>query len=336
MVTKFGSVVTGLSPEQLPEYIPNDAPVIAIVDEAVQEWFSHYFPAIPFITIHAAETVKTLETIEKLTLNLLNEEADRTFFLLGVGGGIVCDITGFLASTYMRGVRFGFIPTTLLAQVDAALGGKNGVNVSGYKNITGTFTQPEFVLCTTDVLSTLPERVFNAGMSEVIKAALIADAALFDFIEQYAGEIINRKEPALSEVIHRAAQIKLDIVAHDEKEKGERRKLNLGHTLGHAIERSVRNIMHGEAVSIGLAYAARFSQRQGWLTAADVHRITALLQRFRLPVDAIIPIEDLQETMMKDKKKSGVLLHYIALTAIGKAVEVDINISNFQFLIPNS
>ncbi|MDR0582560.1 MAG: 3-dehydroquinate synthase [Prevotellaceae bacterium] len=333
MVTKFGQVVTGLTPEQIPEYIPNDAPVIAIVDEQVKEWFTHYFPTIPFITLQATETVKTLDTIEKLTLDLLNEEADRTFFLLGVGGGIVCDITGFLASTYMRGVRFGFIPTTLLAQVDAALGGKNGVNVSGYKNITGTFTQPEFVLCTTDVLSTLPARVFNAGMSEVIKTALIADATLFEFIEQHAREIINRKEPALSEVIRRTAQIKLDIVARDEKEKGERRKLNLGHTLGHAIERSVKNIMHGEAVSIGLAYAAMFSQRQGWLSTADVLRITALLKRFRLPVDSIIPVEDLHETMMKDKKKSGVLMHFIALTAIGKAVEVDIDMDNFKFLI---
>jgi 3-dehydroquinate synthase len=336
MVTKFGQVVTGLTPEQLPEYIPNNTPVIAIVDEQVQEWFTHYFPTIPFITVQAVEAVKTLDTIEKLTLDLLNEEADRTFFLLGVGGGIVCDITGFLASTYMRGVRFGFIPTTLLAQVDAALGGKNGVNVSGYKNITGTFTQPEFVLCTTDVLDTLPARVFNAGMSEVIKAALIADATLFEFIEQHVREIINRKEPALSEVIRRAVQIKLDIVARDEKEKGERRKLNLGHTLGHAIERNVKNIMHGEAVGIGLAYAARFSQRQGWLTAADVLRITALLKRFRLPVDPIIPVEELHETMMKDKKKSGVLLHFIALTAIGKAVEVDIDMANFKFLIPNS
>jgi 3-dehydroquinate synthase len=304
------------------------------VDEQVQEWFSHYFPAIPFITIQAAETAKTLETVEKLTLALLSEEADRTFFLLGVGGGIVCDITGFLASTYMRGIRFGFIPTTLLAQVDAALGGKNGVNVGGYKNITGTFTQPEFVLCTTDVLATLPERVFNAGMSEVIKAALIADASLFEFIERHTPEIVNRKEPALGEIIRRAAQIKLDIVARDEKEKGERRKLNLGHTLGHAIERSVKNIMHGEAVSIGLAYAARFSHRQGWLTEADVFRITALLERFRLPVDSIIPVEDLQETMMKDKKKSGVLLHYIALTAIGKAVEVDVNLPDLNFLHP--
>jgi 3-dehydroquinate synthase len=329
MIKKFGSVVTGLTSEQLPEYIPNDAPVIAIVDEQVREWFSRYFPSIPYISMQAAETVKTLETIEKLTLSLLNEEADRTFFLLGVGGGIVSDITGFLAATYMRGVRFGFIPTTLLAQVDAALGGKNGVNVSGYKNITGTFTQPEFVLCTTDVLSTLPDRVFNAGMAEVIKAALIADASLFEFIEQHAHEIINRKEPALSEMIHRAVQIKLDIVARDEKEKGERRKLNLGHTLGHAIERMVKNIMHGEAVSIGLAYAARFSQQQGWLTAGDVLRITALLKRFQLPVDSLIPVAELQETMMKDKKKSGVLLHYIALLSIGKAVEVDINMADF-------
>jgi 3-dehydroquinate synthase len=331
MITKFGTVVTGLSAEQLPEYIPNNAPVIAIVDGQVQEWFLRYFPSIPFIAIQAAEAVKTLETIEKLTLDLLREEADRTFFLLGVGGGIVCDMTGFLASTYMRGVRFGFIPTTLLAQVDAALGGKNGVNVSGYKNITGTFTQPEFVLCTTDVFATLPERVFNAGMAEVIKAALIADAMLFEFIEQHVRDIVNRQEAVLGEVIRRAIQIKLDIVARDEKEKGERRKLNLGHTLGHAIERTAKNIMHGEAVSIGLAYAAKFSQRQGWLKEADVLRITALLKRFQLPVETFIPMDELQAVMMKDKKKSGVWLHYIALTAIGTAVEVNLDLQKNGF-----
>ncbi|MDR1405788.1 MAG: 3-dehydroquinate synthase [Prevotellaceae bacterium] len=330
MITKFGSVVTGLAPEQLPEYVPAGVPVVAVVDAQVREWFTQHFPAVPFLTLQAAEAVKTLETVEKLTLDLLQREADRTLFLLGVGGGIVCDITGFLASTYMRGVRFGFIPTTLLAQADAALGGKNGVNVGGYKNITGTFTQPEFVLCTTGVFSTLPERVFNAGMSEVIKAALIADAALFEFIEQHAGDILSRKEPALGEMIRRAVQIKLDIVASDEKEKGERRKLNLGHTLGHAIERTVKNIMHGEAVSIGLVHAARFSQQQGWLSAADTLRITGLLKRFRLPVNLTVEAGDLREAMRKDKKKSGVLLHYIALKAIGKAVEVDIDISNLQ------
>jgi 3-dehydroquinate synthase len=328
MITQFGSVVTGLRSRQLSEYIPTDAPVIAVVDEQVQKWFVHYFPTIPFIAIHASETVKTLETIEKLTLDLLNRKADRTFFLLGVGGGIVCDITGFLASTYMRGVRFGFIPTTLLAQVDAALGGKNGVNVGGYKNISGTFTQPELVLSATDVLSTLPARVFNAGMSEVIKAALIADATLFEFIEQHADAIINREEPALSKVICRAVQIKLNIVARDEKEQGERRKLNLGHTLGHAIEHVTSKFMHGEAVSIGLVYAAQFSQQQGWLSTGDVLRITALLKRFQLPVASPVPIADLQETMMKDKKKSGELLHFIALEALGNAIEVELRIEN--------
>jgi 3-dehydroquinate synthase len=192
----------------------------------------------------------------------------------------------------------------------------------------GTFTHPEFVLCSPDAIIKLPERIFNAGMAEVIKAALIGDAPLFAFIEQHVDEIRRKDLTVLDEIIRRAIRIKINIVMHDEKEKGERRKLNLGHTVGHAIERSAGNIMHGEAVSIGLAYAARFSQKQGWLPASEVARITDLLHRFRLPVECFIPVDTLHGNILKDKKKSGVLLHYIALLAIGKAVEVSVDLSD--------
>ncbi len=321
-------VHTGLLPSELRDYLSSHTATIAVVDDNVEPWFRYYFPEIAYITIRAEEENKTLETVEKLTLELLDKGADRDTFLLGVGGGIVCDVTGFLAATYMRGMRFGFVPTTLLAQVDAALGGKNGVNVSGYKNMLGTITQPEFVLCTTDVLNTLSPRIFNAGMAEAIKIALIADAALFAFIEQHVPAIINKETAVLDEIISCAVQLKLAIVERDEKEKGERRKLNLGHTVGHAIERSARDIMHGEAVSIGMVYAAKYSQQRGWLQVDDVQRITALLQHFRLPVQCPIPPVKLYDAIRKDKKKTGILLHYIALQAIGQAVEADINLND--------
>ena len=323
-------IITGVAAEAIAEYLPNQQQVLAIVDNNVELWFRKYFPEIPYILLHADESKKTLQTIENLTIELLNKGADRQTFLLGVGGGFVTDITGFLAATYMRGISFGFIPTTLLAQVDASIGGKNGVNVDAYKNMLGTFTQPEFIICNTEVLSTLPPRVFNAGMAEIIKAALIADSTLFDFIEKHAEKLSQRDKNILDELIHRAINIKVEIVERDEKEQGERRKLNLGHTVGHAIERATKDIMHGEAVSIGLAYAAKFSQKQGWLNSADVSRICELLQQFHLPIDCLIPAAELQKILLKDKKKTGIILHYIALLSIGKAAEVAIDISDIN------
>jgi 3-dehydroquinate synthase len=325
---KIVPVVTGLFSGELAEYLPSPASVFALVDKQVEEWFLNCFEGIAYITVEADEQLKTLATIERLTDGLLHFAADRDSFLIGVGGGIICDITGFLASTYMRGLPFGYVPTTLLAQVDAALGGKNGVNVKGYKNMLGTFTQPEFVLCCTEALASLSDRIFNAGMAEIIKIALIADASLFHFIEQQAPLIAARDETVLNEIIRRSIGLKIAIVTRDEKEKGERRKLNLGHTVGHAIERAAKDIMHGEAVSIGLMYAAQFSHRQGWLRNDEVQRISSLLQYFHLPVSCLIPADDLQEAILHDKKKSGLLLHYIALLSIGKAVEVSIDVSD--------
>ncbi|MDR2361957.1 MAG: 3-dehydroquinate synthase [Prevotellaceae bacterium] len=323
-------IVTGLIADELAEYIPSPGTVIAIVDKQVEGWFGRYFEGVPYSTMVAGESLKTLDTIEQLTVGLLESGADRDTFLMGVGGGLVCDVTGFLASTYMRGIPFGFVPTTLLAQVDAALGGKNGVNVQGYKNMLGTFTQPEFVLCCTDALATLNDRLYCAGLAEVIKIALAADAELFTFIEQHAHAIAIRRDDVLNEIIRRAVSLKIAIVERDEKEKGERRKLNLGHTVGHAIERTADDILHGEAVSIGLACVARFSLRQGWLAAGDCERITALLQYFHLPTTCAIPTADLHNAILHDKKKSGVLLHYIALSEIGKAVETDVDIMKYE------
>ncbi|MDR0668201.1 MAG: 3-dehydroquinate synthase [Prevotellaceae bacterium] len=321
-------VVTGLAPDELAEYLPAPATVVALVDKQVEPWFGRCFAGIPYITMVADERLKTLTTLEQLTAGLLAAGADRSTFLLGVGGGLVCDMTGFLAATYMRGLAFGLAPTTLLAQVDAALGGKNGINVQGYKNMLGTFTQPAFVLCSTDALASLSDRLYLAGLAEIIKIAIACDASLFALIEQRADAIAARRHTTLDEIVRRAVDLKIAVVERDEKEKGERRKLNLGHTVGHAIERAADDVLHGEAVSIGLAYAAHFSHKQGWLAADDRDRIIALLRRFRLPVTCAIPAADLHDAILRDKKKSGLRLHYIALEAIGKAVEVAVDLSD--------
>ncbi len=191
-------------------------------------------------------------------------EIDRTAFIVGIGGGIVCDITGFVASTYLRGVRFGFAATTLLAQVDASAGGKNGVNFSGYKNMVGMFNQPEFVICDPEVLQTLSERDRGCGLAEIVKHAAIADDGLFCYLEENVGEVLALSPPTVRRMVYDSVVIKSEIVNRDEKETGERRKLNFGHTFGHAVEK-ITGAPHGEAVSIGMMVAARLSARRGYL-----------------------------------------------------------------------
>ena len=176
--------------------------------------------------------------------------------IVAIGGGIVCDVAGFAASTYMRGLSFGFVPTTLLAQVDASVGGKNGVNLHGYKNLVGTFAQPGFVLCDPELLRTLPTEEVRNGFAEVIKQAAIGDALLFSFLEAGPDAALSLDRAAIDRIVYDCLKVKTNIVKEDELETGERRKLNFGHTVGHAVEK-VHGLRHGEAVSIGMMAAAR-------------------------------------------------------------------------------
>ena len=185
--------------------------------------------------------------------------------MVGIGGGIVCDVAGFAASTYMRGIRFGFVPSTLLAQADAAIGGKNGVNVGGIKNIAGVFKQPEFVLVAFELLKTLPRSERLCGLAEIVKHAVIASGDLFAFLERETDALLALDPAALHRALAESIRIKSAIVSADAKEGGERRKLNFGHTLGHAIEKEI-GIPHGEAVSIGMVAAARISAARGMIS----------------------------------------------------------------------
>ncbi len=318
--TSHSKVLIGERLVNLSQYLPADTQTILLVEEHVEALYSAQLKSYTCITVPCGEENKVISTVERLVIQLLNIGADRSTFLVGIGGGITGDITGFTASIFMRGVGFGLVSTTLLSQLDASVGGKNGVNLQGYKNMLGTFNQPEFVICDQEMLKTLPEREFRAGLAELVKAALIADASLFTYIKQNRDRILSRDLILLEELIGRGVTIKAAIVRQDERETGERRKLNLGHTFAHAIEKH-SSLNHGEAVSVGLVIAASISQKLGLLTEQDVLEIKNLLALFNLPVETEIPKDLLLDAIQKDKKKQGDSIRYILMKGIG-SVEV--------------
>lgn len=308
----------GLLP-RLNEFLPAGKRVVAIVDSNVYALYGDTFRQFECIIVEASEEKKTLETMGKIYSQLIESGADRGVFILGVGGGIVTDIAGFAAATYMRGVDFGFVATTLLAQIDASVGGKNGVNIGGYKNMAGTFRQPLFVLSDVDLLDTLPEREFRAGMAEMIKAAIVGDAALFTLIENHD---LRADKSLLINAIRAAVEVKIGIVERDETEQGERRKLNLGHTFGHAVEKLTRQFNHGEAVSIGIVEACRMSVERGLLEPSTAARIEGLLKKWGLPVETDLPRGELMKAIRHDKKADGDAIRFVLPRAIGEVEEL--------------
>ena len=314
-------VCMGDRQEMLPGLLAPYPKVVVVADENAlgpdpEEW-SRIGTVVP---IQVSEQAKTLETVGMLCRRLAACGADRQTFLLGLGGGITCDLAGFTAATYMRGIRFGFVPTTLLAQVDASVGGKNGVNLDGYKNMVGTFAQPAFVLCDPAWLETLPEAVFRQGLSEVVKAAAIADEPFFSFLEHHAGRMLARDAGVLLQVVRRCVEIKARVVAEDEKEAGPRRLLNFGHTFAHAVEKHT-GMPHGEAVSIGMMAAARLSVVEGWCGEAVSERLNGLCRRLQLPVTwpPEVSLDRLCGAVAKDKKHQGDGVCFVLLNAIGRA-----------------
>ena len=313
------------------DYLPAGQ-VVILTDETVQNLYADAFPDAPVITMGMGESAKTLSTVERLYGELVDCEADRGAFILGIGGGIVCDVTGFVASTYLRGVRFGFVSTTLLAQVDASVGGKNGVNYSGYKNMVGVFNQPEFVICDPAMLRTLPASEVRSGFAEIIKHAAIGNAGLFDFLETNRDAALALEPDAVERVVYDSVVLKADVVSRDEKEAGERRKLNFGHTLGHAIERTT-GVSHGEAVSAGMVFAARLSVARGLLDQSDADRLTALIDTYGLPTAIQAPADALIDALRHDKKRTGEDIHYVLLDRIGNAVVESIPIGELEALL---
>ena len=324
----LSSILVGEHLQNLARYVPTPTPVI-ITDENVGRRYADQFPPGHVITIGAGEGIKTLDTVRRIYTELVSLEADRTTCIVGIGGGIVCDITGFVASTYLRGVRFGFVASTLLAQVDASVGGKNGVNFGGYKNMVGTFNQPAFVLCDLDMLRSLPADQLQCGFAEIVKHAAIADAEMFEALEKDADKALALDPVVIERLVHDSLIIKSTIVNRDEKETGERRRLNFGHTFGHAIEK-VTGVPHGQAVSVGMVLAAGISQRRGLITARENKRLSALLEQLNLPTRMTFDQEAALEALGKDKKREGDRVHFVLLNGLGQTVITGIPLAELR------
>ncbi len=275
------------------------------------------------IILPDGEAHKNNQTLQIIYDHLLQNRCERNTTLIALGGGVIGDLTGYAAATYLRGVPFIQVPTTLLSQVDSSVGGKTGINHPLGKNMIGAFYQPKLVLADIDTLKTLPQRELSAGIAEVIKYGLIRDADFFDWLEINMSALMDLDTAVASYAIYRSCQNKAEVVVADEHEQGERALLNLGHTFGHAIENAMGYgvWLHGEAVATGTVMAADLSQRMGWLNAAQMARIKTIMQAAKLPIDAPnLGADEYLRLMQLDKKVSDGRIRLILQQDIGKAV----------------
>lgn len=296
---------------------------------------SHYLPTLiqtcraagalqvdPFI-IPSGEQIKTLETAQQIWLELLQHHHERQTTVIALGGGVIGDLAGFCAACYLRGVRIIHCPTTLLAQVDASIGGKTGVNMRFGKNLIGAFYQPTAVIADLTTLSTLPYREFIAGLAELIKYGMALDSVFFEWLEKNLTAIIQRKPEALTQAINWAVKLKSAIITQDEKDRGQRMLLNFGHTIAHALESLLeyQQMLHGEAVAIGMVVATRLSVLQGNLPPEVLERLIFLLKSAELPTQLppTITASNIWTKLKHDKKRSGQRLQWILLNALGEA-----------------
>lgn len=275
------------------------------------------------IVVSSGEQAKQIETVQSIWKALHKNGCDRKSLLINLGGGAICDVGGFAASTFMRGIDFMNIPTTLLAQVDASMGGKTGIDFEGVKNLVGTFSRPIKTIIDIDLLKTLPAREFIAGFAEIIKHGLIADAEYFRMVTSKHPLRFTRSE--MVKIIARSRKIKSAIVASDPKEAGARKLLNFGHTVGHAIEalslETQQPLLHGEAVAIGMVAEAEISESVGYVRAADVELIRSVIERAGLPTSArSFSSKEIERKMRSDKKNEGGVINFTLLKKIGKAV----------------
>lgn len=324
----FSKIYVSSHTDILPDLVAGRRTVV-IADSNVFALYGDILSRYETIVVNGGEPNKNLDTVQVIYRQLMAMGADRSTLLIGVGGGVVTDITGFVAATYMRGMKYGFISTTLLGQVDASVGGKCGVNLDGYKNMVGCFSHPEFVILDVDMLATLPLRELRSGMAEVVKSAIIGDARLFELIEQREVGSIYNDSTFMQEVVARSLRVKLSIVECDEREGGMRRLLNLGHTLGHAIEKCSHSINHGEAVAIGMAVICRAAQQGGVLSSSDAGRIIKLLERLGFATSASLPMGDILREVKYDKKKSGSELNVVMPLGIGRCEVVPMQYDAF-------
>ncbi len=304
----FSLIETKVSKEKL----------IFITDENIYALHKEKFSGIKTIVIKPGEKFKNQQTVNSIIDQLINLHADRQTFIVGIGGGVVTDIAGFAASIYMRGIKFAFVPTSILAMVDACIGGKNGIDVGVYKNLVGVINHPEFLLYDYTFLETLPDDEWINGFAEIIKHACIKDKEMFHFLEQHSIMKFQSSLKDIATIVKRNVDIKYNVVLNDEQETGERKLLNFGHTIGHAIENTSK-LSHGKAISIGMIAACHISEAINNFHKAETKKISDLLTKYELPVSFSFDKQKTWEILLHDKKKSGDNINFIVLDKIGSA-----------------
>ncbi|MFT4153830.1 3-dehydroquinate synthase [Parafilimonas sp.] len=303
---------------------------VMLVDETVFTHHAKRFKDWKTIVLKSGEKYKQQPAVDAVIKQLIAFGADRKTTLIGVGGGVTTDMTGYIAGIYMRGIQFGFVPTTILAMVDASIGGKNGIDVGVYKNMVGTIIQPSFILHDLVFLNTLPEMEWQNGFAEIIKHACIKDAAMFKDLEAYSLKKYRSKKTLLCDLIQRNALLKTKVVIKDEFETGDRKLLNFGHTFGHAIENTYK-LSHGYAVAVGMVMACMISEAcQGF---KDTNRVVELIKKYGLPVHQSYKAKKVIDVMKADKKKVKDVINYVLLQKIGKAVVQPISIDEVEGII---
>lgn len=303
---------------------------ILITDEHVHAAHAPKFKNWNTIVLKAGEEYKIQSTADSIIRQLIDMEADRSFTLVGIGGGVITDLTGYVASVYMRGIRFGFLPTTVLAMVDASIGGKNGIDVGIYKNMVGLIRQPAFILYDMQLLKSLPDDEWVNGFAEIIKHAAIRDAAMFRALEKSSLQQFRKKPSAMAALVQKNAGIKIKVVQQDEFEKGDRRLLNFGHTLGHALENQYE-LSHGQAVSIGMIFAADLSA--ALLGFKDTARLEDLVIKYGLPARAAFNTNKVMQVLKMDKKREREHMNFVLLQKTGKAVVRPVPLQSLESVI---
>jgi len=291
---------------------------VLITDENIFAKQSEKFSSWKTIVIKAGEQYKNQQAVDEIINRLIELNADRQTFIVGIGGGVVTDITGYASSIYMRGLKFGFVPTSILAMVDASIGGKNGVDVGVYKNMVGVINQPQFLLYDYSFLKTLPREEWINAFAEIIKHACIKDKNMFDFLQEKSFEYFHSSLENIGNLIQQNVKIKYNVVLNDERETGERKLLNFGHTIGHAIENTAK-LPHGSAIGIGMVAACVISEKINGFSKTDTDKVKQLISKYHLPVSFNIDKEKTWDILLHDKKKSGKDMNFIVLEGIGKA-----------------
>lgn len=292
--------------------------IVVITDENVSRFHQEKFEGLACITVPAGEAHKQQATADSIIQKLISIEADKDTVLVGAGGGVITDLTGYVASIYKRGIKLALAPTTVLAMVDAAVGGKNGVDCGSYKNMVGTVYQPELILFDYRFLQSLPKAEWINGFAEIIKHACIKDSNMFAALSLHDISYYISNAAAAAKLIEENVGIKKSIVVKDEFEKAERRLLNFGHTLGHAVE-NMYGLMHGHAVSIGMVLACRLSEKITGFKEENTGAVVKLLQRYDLPVHVQADIDKVWQLVKLDKKRSNSTMNFVLLHAIGEA-----------------